>query len=310
MYEFHDFSAADGAVAAADGPPILGVEMTDPALAALCALGNIDPQHAPGAGPAAPCAAAAALSHPLPPPGARLATQRPDLDSVCAMALLAMRARGVAPGKAMRERVRRVDRIDSFRMGPWPGPRPLPETAAGILAEGGGADLAAMAAAAMDRRHGLAERVALAETWLRTGAPPAAWAGAAQTRAQRLADSLARGGTSVRATAYPAVAAVVSRERGALALGYRLAPVVVALNPAFRFPGGAEGCKYTVARYAPGHADLDAAAAALARREPGWGGQAGIKGSPQDRGSRLALDEVIAVAGAAAARRTGEGETP
>lgn len=302
MYEFIDLGAAGGE-AAANGPPILGVEVTDPALEARCALGNIDPQHRPGAGPGRPCAALAALSHPLPPPGARIGTLRPDLDSVSAMAVLAMRARGVPVRAGALERLRRVDRADGFRMGAWPGPRPLPESAEDVLADGSGADLAAAAAAAADRRRGLADRVALVEMWLRKGAPPKAYAGAAAARARRLADSLRRGETRVSPTAFPEIAAVVSPAPGALALGYRLAPVVAALDLAFRFANGAKGCKFTVARYAPGHADLDAAAAELARREPGWGGQAGIKGSPQDRGSRLALDAVVAIVGAALPRR-------
>ena len=309
MYEFIDLGIADHD-AAADGPPILGVEVTDPELAALCALGNIDPQHGPDAGPAQPCAAAAALSHPLPPPGARLATVRPDLDSVCAMALLDMRARGVAIDEAVAERVRRVDRVDSFRMGPWPGRRPLPETAEDILAEGGGADLRAVAAAGTDRRRGLAEKVALAAAWLQTGAPPESYADAAASSAQRLADSLRGGRTKVCPTAFPEVATVVSPEPGALGLGYRLAPVVVALNPDFRFANGKAGRKFTVARYAPRHANLDAAATELARHEPGWGGQAGIKGSPQDRGSELALDMVVAIVGAALPQEPRKVETP
>ena len=309
MYEFIDLGAAGGE-AAASGPPILGVEVTDPALEALCALGNIDPQHRPGAGPGRPCAALAALSHPLPPPGTRIATLRPDLDSVSAMAVLAMRARGAAIRADTLERLRRVDRVDGFRMGAWPGPRPLPESAEDILADGGGADLGAAAAAAADRRRGLAERVALVEGWLREGVPPEAYAEAAEERARRLADSLRRGETRVAPTAFPEIATVVSPAPGALMLGYRLAPVVVALAPAFRFANGAQGRKFTVARYAPGHADLDAAAAELARREPGWGGQAGIKGSPQDRGSRLTLDAVVAIVGAALPRRIEREETP
>ena len=309
MYEFIDLGVA-GRDAAADGPPILGVEVTDAELAALCTLGNIDPQHGPNTGPSQPCAALAALSHPLPPPGARLATVRPDLDSICAMALLDMRARGIAIDAAVAERVRRIDRVDGFRMGPWPGPRPLPETAEDILADGGSADLGAVAAAGTDRHRSLAERIALAAAWLQTGTPPASYADAATSHARRLADSLRRGHTKVDRTAFQEVATVVSREPNALGLGYRLAPVVVALNPDFRFANGKAGRKFTVARYAPRHANLDAAATELARYESGWGGQAGIKGSPQDRGSELALDKVVAIVGAALPQEPGKGERP
>jgi hypothetical protein len=70
-------------------------------------------------------------------------------------------------------------------------------------------------------------------------------------------------------------------------VGYRLAPVVVVLNPRFAFPDGAVGPKYTIAQYAPGYADLDAALAVILGLEGGWGGSLTIKGSPQGHPSRL-----------------------
>jgi site-specific recombinase XerD len=70
-------------------------------------------------------------------------------------------------------------------------------------------------------------------------------------------------------------------------IGYRLAPVVVALNPRYMFLGGTIGPKYTIAQYAPDYADLDRALATILRLEEGWGGSRTIKGSPQGHPSRL-----------------------
>lgn len=275
--------------------PTLGVEVTDPELASACALGNIDPQHAPGAARDDRCAALAATGWALPPAGAALATLRPDLDSIAAMAVLDLRARGIAPDDAMFERINLIDRRDAFRMGAWPGQKPLPRTPDDVSDAEGGGELRAVAAAAGDRSLPLKDRIGLISGWLTTGVALETYDRAADARVRRQLRSLSLGATRIERAAGGDVAIVISLEAGALSFGYRLAPVVVAKNPAFPFPGGAVGAKYTIARYAPQHADLDAAAEALNRIEPGWGGQAGIKGSPQRRGSGLGLDRVVEI---------------
>jgi hypothetical protein len=93
------------------------------------------------------------------------------------------------------------------------------------------------------------------------------------------------------------IAAVTSDVVGALRLGYFLAPVVVAVNPGHPFQSAdgppQRGRKYTIAQWTAGYADLDAAVAELNRLEPGWGGSATIKGSPQGAPSRLELAAVV-----------------
>lgn len=294
MYAFIDLSA-DPDPARLRVVPTLGVEVTDPALAAGCALGNIDPQHGVNADPDAPCAALAAVAHNLPPVGTALATLRPDLDSVAAMAVLTLRAEGEALTPAMHRRLEAVDQLDGFRMGPWPGPAVLPRCRKDLTFGEGGGDLRVLTAAAGDRSLPLEARVALIAEWLRAGTPPPDHEAAAEVRCERLLSSLRLGATRVEARADGRIAVVVSLEPGALALGYRLAPVVIALNPAFRFPNDKTGPKFTIARFAPEHANLDAAVAAIEHLEQGWGGQAGIKGSPQNGGSQLALDQVVEI---------------
>jgi len=152
-----------------DPEKTLGIEITDPAVAAACGLGNIDPQHGhdrfkrdwtPDRSVAAehPRAAIEAVygcseliwsdyhtdcggwpvgwHHWLPPSDATLATTRPDVDSVGAMAAYVIE-RLVCPSsdrqslvneaytESVRARVRTIAEVDSFRAGPW-APKPLP----------------------------------------------------------------------------------------------------------------------------------------------------------------------------------------
>jgi hypothetical protein len=72
--------------------PVYGIEVTVPALAALC-IYNLDPQHS--GGDASTAAIEAALTEELPLAGTTLATVRADLDAVGAMAVFALRAEGV-----------------------------------------------------------------------------------------------------------------------------------------------------------------------------------------------------------------------
>lgn len=274
----------------------LGIEVTDAMAVARCGLGVIDPQHGQGAGADELAAIEACLEVPLPPAGARLVTIRPDLDSVGAMAVLALRADGIAIDGVMRDRIRRIAAVDRFERGSWPGRRPLPESAEEILEDGIGVELSALAAAVADRAVPLAERVRTAQRWLVDGSVPEAYLLAATSRARALFRSLCLGATRVERWLGKRIGVVISLEPGALALAYRVAPVVVALNPAFCFRDGVLGAKYTLARWQVGYADLQLATDFLNRVEPGWGGQAGIKGSPLDRPSRLPLDMVVEAA--------------
>lgn len=275
-------------------PLMLGIEVTVPALAAACGLGNIDPQHTPGARADAPAAVEAALDWPLPPEGARLATIRPDLDALGAMAVLGLRAQGVAPA-ALQARARRIAAVDRHDRGPWPGPRPLPETLDDLLEDWPGRDLSLLAACMGDAALPMAARVAAMADWLLTGRAPESHAAAVQARWKGLAESLAMQTTLIECSPCGRFATVVSLQPGALALGYRLAPISVALNTAFGFPDGKRGRKYTLARWGEGDGDLDAIVRLVSQRESGWGGQRGIKGSPQSHPSALCLREIRAL---------------
>ena len=268
------------------GPATHGIEVTETTLAARCGLGNIDPQH-DGLGSAL-AAIEAAAAWPLPRPGATLVTIRPDLDAFGAMAVLTFRAEGRMLIPPMKARIRAAAKVDRFERGPWPGRRPWPASPDELLDDLGGDDAGILAAAMQDGRVAVRARVRLALDWLVSGLVPEAYRRASLERAGRLWRAVRDGELLADTTEAPGrLAEIVTTADGALAIGYRLAPVVVALNPRFAFPDGTVGPKYTVAQYAPGHADLDAALALILRWEAGWGGTATIKGSPQGRPSRL-----------------------
>ena len=91
------------------------------------------------------------------------------------------------------------------------------------------------------------------------------------------------------------VATVEGFAPGALRLGYRLAPVVIAVDDSPRGDPPAPWRKMTVAQWRVGHLDLGRAARMLSATEPGWGGSPGIIGSPQGRPCHATIPDVLAV---------------
>lgn len=291
-------------------PRVYGIEVTVPSLAARCVT-NIDPQHTGGNAEVA--AIEVALTCELPPDGAMLATVRPDLDSVGAMAIMAMRADGrreslmimsddgypmaySQEGNRFDVRIRMVADADKFARGDWPGPRPLP-TVANPWPAGGSAEstqpLAAMAAAVADFKVPLDQRVSLMEAWLLMGEEPAQYRAQVERERADLVSALER--DEIKAETKNGLAVVETTHRAATLVGYCLAPVVVALNPAFRLSGGDPHRKFTVCQFKTGHCDLKAATADLQALETGWGGSPTIIGSPQGVSSALTLERVTEV---------------
>ena len=271
---------------------VLGIEVTVPSLAARCELGNIDPQHSGGREDLA--AIEVALNWPLPPAEAILATVRPDLDSVGAIAVLVLRREGSSLESAA-DRIRQVAESDRFARGGWPGPQPLPTQTEPWVKDGSARPLAAIAAAVADFRQPLESRVRLMADWLLTGAEPAAYLEWVEKERQELIQALEAGQIHARLSETGRVAVVESTHRAATSIGYRLAPVVVALNPSFRFGDGEAHRKFTVCQFESGWADIKSALVELEGLEPGWGGSPNIGGSPQGISSTLSVEEVVEV---------------
>lgn len=344
---------------------VLGVEVTVPALADRCTLGNIDPQHGfhretydnggyvegcPSTFLPGETAIEFALRQPipkstgwvatmLPPDGATLVTVRADLDSVGAMAVLKIRHEAELKGldyttfSDVQRRIQAVADADKFARGNWPGPLPLPSQEIPWPREGNSAEsspeLAAMSAAVMDFKVPLTDRVSAMERWLLTGEEPEQYRAQVEVERADLIRALEAGGVksklappngwchrcSIRfsmtgqfpslcpqcwfadTAALAHIAVVETTHRAATMIGYRLAPVVVALNPAFCVAGGEPHRKFTVCQYQAGYVALKAAVTELAELEPGWGGSPSIIGSPQGQGSKLTIEQVVEVIG-------------
>lgn len=262
------------------GERTLGVEVTEAELAAGCGLGNIDPQHLGGNRDIA--AIDFALTWPLPPAGSKLVTIRADADAIGAMAVLGLRGAGMTLTEETIERIALVSEADRFARGRWPGTRPLPAAAADVDEVGPGRqNLGAMIAGIALPE--LAPEAAVREMrrWLLSGKAPDSWIRLAETAAGRLFSALESGAVRVRAIAPGKMALVEGFVPGALRLGYRLAPVVIAVATLQGAPDRRPQRKITIAQYEPGHVDLEPAARALSEIEPGWGGSATIIGSPQ-----------------------------
>ncbi len=283
--------------------PVLGIEVTVPALAARCTLGNIDPQHTQGRNYAA---IEDVLGVVLPPDGATLATVRADLDSVGAMAVLAMRAEmgqeefDSLPMEVVL-RLQQVATADKFARGGYPGPKALPTMDNPWPEESASAEssrpLAAIAAAVVDFKVSLAERVETMKKWLLTGEETAQYRAVVERERTDMVRALGDG--TIRAKrvecAIGAVALVESTHRAATVVGYSLAPVVVALNPSFKLGAGEPHRKFTICAYTAQNADIKSALAELAKLEPGWGGSPTIGGSPQGVSSTLTVEQVVEV---------------
>jgi hypothetical protein len=151
-----------------------------------------------------------------------------------------------------------------------------------------------MAAAVADFKVPIAERVAGMKQWLLTGEEPESYRSQVERERLDLIAAIEAGEVKIKNVS-PLVVAVETTHRAATMIGYHSAPVVVALNPAFRFGGGEPHRKFTVCQYVAGYVDLKAVAAELASFETGWGGSPTIIGSPQGVGSTLTIDDVVSV---------------
>ncbi len=276
------------------GVPVYGIDVTVPALAARCVY-NLDPQHT--GGDANLAAIEAALTEELPPMGTILATIRADLDAVGAMAIIVLREQDFVLSPETMNRVVLVAAADTFARGNWPGQQRLPTTENPWPAESASAEsvreLAAIAAAIGDFKVPIDDRIGAMINWLLCGEEPAQYRAQVERERLDLISAIESGAIKTRVSGL--IAMVESTHRAATLVGYALAPVVVALNPAFKLGGGDAHKKFTVCQYTAGYVDLRAVVAELASMEAGWGGSPTIIGSPQGVGSTLTIDDVVMV---------------
>lgn len=276
------------------GSNTLGIEITDADLVDACDLGNIDPQHGFARGPkiAGRAAIDVALRWPLPPRGAMLATIRPDADSIGAMAVLSLRAEGVAFTPEMRARVDLVVRSDCFDFGGWEGwaathPPPLPHES--LLALSPHPPEFRELAASISAEGCLSEDVAKVRDWLLTGTLSPNGRMLVRAADEDTAMAWSAGLLQIKILLDKKIVHVISDYRGAVALGYRYAPVVIA-------EGKVDGKrKITIAQFARGYVDFAYLARRLNAIESGWGGSETILGSPQGISTEVNIDIISVI---------------
>lgn len=275
--------------------PVYGIEVTVPALAKRCTF-NLDPQHS--GGDANRAAIEDSLTIELPAEGSTLATVRADLDAIGSMAIFNLRANGESLKPAM-DRIAMVATSDKFARGGYTGPKPLPTRdnpwdESSATAESS-RPLAAIAAAVMDFKVLIADRVSTMEQWLLTGKEPEQYRAQVEKERLDMITALETGQIKYETRSGDKIAVVESTHRAATSVGYSLAPVVIARNPAFKLGGGEAHVKFTVCAFEPKFADIKSALVELATMEAGWGGSPTIGGSPQDVSSTLTIDQVVGV---------------
>jgi hypothetical protein len=290
---------------------VFGIEVTDPVLARACAAGNVDPQHLGGRSDLSAIQAITALLS----GEAGAATISPDLDSMGSLAVLAIAIDIIAQDGTLEgpvlERIGLIGNADRFEKGEWSGIRPLPTMTDPWSDIGTAAEmhaLAAMAFVVRDPKLSLDERVTLIKRWLATGEEPQAYRNQATAERYALIKSLESHKTSITTmeSDHYRIATIIS-PYFSIGLGYHRAPVVVALNPAFRFRGGEPYPKMTIAQFTDHYVDLQAVFAELnvleaaARGIPleslknRWNGSPTIGGSPQGEATVLSAEQVAEV---------------
>jgi len=283
------------------GEETLGIEVSVPALAQRCGLGNIDPQHSENSQRAA---VESSLTHPLPPPGSTLVTVRADLDSVASMAVLELRSKGgidLPPEFAadVVDRIADIAQRDRFDRGAWPGPREIPtmqnpwSDAAGA---GNPSGIAGLAAAISDFKVPLDQRVETMKEYLVAGTVPTNYHQKVMNERVQLIEALEKGeiGVETRSVAGMDVAIVHSHHRAATSIGYMNAPVVIAVNDEFRFQGGEPHRKATICQFDSSHIDMNVVKNELSSLEPGVGGSQTIIGTRQGESSNISVEQMLA----------------
>ena len=149
---------------------VLGIEVTIPAYAERCTLGNIDPQHTDGNKDLAAIEVAQACD--IPPNEASLVSVRADLDALGSMALLKYRASGGEITPEMLVRIEAIAKKDKFARGGWSGKSELPSKENPYPKSGGESEdrtLSPINARTMDFKVPVGDRVKSMEEYLVQG---------------------------------------------------------------------------------------------------------------------------------------------
>jgi hypothetical protein len=267
------------------GKTVIGLEMTVADLAGLCNA-NIDPQHTDGKEDQS-CAKEIAekkadLLAKYKGKDVVFVTNRVDLDSVAAFVV----ADAYLQGKdiAYNNSLAQINDHDTHLGAKWDGPKPIekafdPDNKAAALAS-------SIKVFTVTQKN-----IDDVKNFIATGEVEESVLQNYRTVQNGIIDSVKSG--KIKTEVVGGVAYVETTLPCATNVGYSLAPVVVAVNPAMKLgPQGTPFRKVSICQHEPGYADLNAVADRLNQIEGGWGGSPTFKGSKQGENCSIELSEI------------------
>ncbi|MDD5760834.1 MAG: hypothetical protein PHF45_02190 [Candidatus Pacebacteria bacterium] len=223
-------------------------------------------------------------------PEGKMATVRPDVDSCGAIAVLMLKKEGKEQ-EINHNLVKAIGLLD--RMGPGVFKDESKDLLKLSDEEFGKINKALRAAQykIMVERMPLAEGVFFMEKLLTDKVDPKEIENIYQKDEQDL--SKARAESKIEVFNDNKVVFIESLAKRSMEIGYENAPVVIAYNPAFKWPDGHATPKYSIARY-DNHIkfDLEGLLKELKKRNPKWGGLENIIGSPQGEDPGISPEEM------------------
>ena len=260
------------------GYTIIGLEMTEPELAVLCDR-NIDPQHTEGNAEQS-CAKEVAQKAPELLGWFKskdldkivFVTNRVDLDAVAAYVLADRYLRGEKV--SLNDSIEAINAHDTHMGDKWSGPKPIeqafdPESKTGAMAS------------SIQVFRVTEKNIDDVRNFIDTGKVADDVMDSFRASQQTIINKVKSG--EIKTEVVGGVAYVESTDRAATNVGYSMAPVVVAVNPAMRAPDGHTYRKISICQHEAGYADLGTVKTELSVRENGWGGSPTFIGSPQNQ---------------------------
>lgn len=269
------------------GYTIIGLEMTEPELVALCNR-NIDPQHTEGKAEQS-CAKEIAEKAPELLGWFKsknldkiiFVTNRVDVDAVGAYILADRYLRGERV--SMNDSIEAINAHDTHLGAVWSGAKPIeeafnPESKTGALA------------ASIQVFCVTDKNIEDVRNFIDTGEVSFEVMDNFRKSQQAIIYKVKSG--EIKTEVIGGVAYVESSDRAATNVGYSMAPVVVAINPVMRAPDGHTYRKVSICQHEVGYVNLKMVAAELTAKEAGWGGSPTFIGSPQNQDCTLGISEI------------------
>lgn len=271
-----------------DGFSIIGLEMTVPQLAELCDR-NIDPQHTQGQ--AEQCCAKEIYEKAPELLGwyksknsekIAFVTNRVDVDSVASYVLADRYLQGSSLGA--KENIEKINKHDAFQGAKWNGPKPIEEA---FNPE----DKVAALASSVKVFTVTPQNIEDVKSFIDTGNVNETVMNNYRIVQNGIISRVKSG--EIKTEVKGGVAYVETTLPCATNVGYSLAPVVVAVNPAMKLGGqGTPFRKISICQHETGYIDINAVKEALNNKENGWGGSPTFIGSKQGENCNISLSEI------------------